>query len=313
MKIALLSLIAISTISANAKADIKIENKILKTYSILVADSTFEENLVLDNENVIGGKVEVLTNLVKIYVNTLPKCFSQPCFADTPLMQEPIILKIQSKTDSGCGEKIIATADFSNAPISGLYKKLELIDYENALCFVPLTDIATAMYTTGSLNPSVPSLTSNLSLKIVETSNPEKLKKMFLMSQKQSRLDVALVKAITNKNVIIADIGLSFDSTNATVTFFLKPNCQPNRPCIRVAFLPVVLTLPVIKVTKDQCDTTYLAKIDNRPVDGDLKQLVIKKSTARCFANNGLRAEFLTESRLLKTQSNISFNLTNAQ
>lgn len=68
------------------------------------------------------------------------------------------------------------------------------------------------------------------------------------------------------------------DFMNQEVTLKLQPayNCPESAACALVMPAPVEITLPIINVERTTCGTRiFRAKKDLRPVDGDMKEIII--------------------------------------
>lgn len=71
---------------------------------------------------------------------------------------------------------------------------------------------------------------------------------------------------------------LTIDSVKKTATLILNPRpfCPPGHFCAAVMPQPIVYTLPIVDSKQDNCRVTrYVARKDQRPVDGSLEQLLI--------------------------------------
>lgn len=77
----------------------------------------------------------------------------------------------------------------------------------------------------------------------------------------------------------------------------VKKVCPPGRFCTMEMPAPIYVKLPIVDIEKTGCGDIIIAKIDDRPVDGILNQLVITDYThAECkmYVENPVQVEYTT-------------------
>ena len=87
-------------------------------------------------------------------------------------------------------------------------------------------------------------------------------------------------------NVDFATVEINFKKKNIALKLYSTDRCPPNRVCTQEIKVPkeTLIQLPLVQVSKGSCGATvYTAKVDYRPVDGLLHEIiVVDYSTILC-------------------------------
>lgn len=103
-------------------------------------------------------------------------------------------------------------------------------------------------------------------------------------SLSQMNLDLIAFPGVKSDSGIVR-----IDHAQLLITLIIQQNmplCPQDMMCIQMMPAPLVIELPLVAKQTDSCGTvTYTARLDQRPVDGLLQELVVKDNTKfNCIA-----------------------------